>query len=44
MKQLGCKASKVVGDGWGGSVIGIIEDAKAEKTIEFIMDEYYLNK
>ncbi|KAL4487577.1 hypothetical protein ABPG72_017366 [Tetrahymena utriculariae] len=44
MKELGCKSTKVIGDGWGGSVIGIVEESKADKIIEFIMDGYYSNK
>ncbi|EGR33578.1 hypothetical protein IMG5_048810, partial [Ichthyophthirius multifiliis] len=44
MTQLGCKCTKVIGEGWGGSVLGIVEKEKGDKIVEFIMNEYYCAK
>ncbi|KRX01671.1 Ribosomal protein S5 domain 2-type fold [Pseudocohnilembus persalinus] len=44
MKQLGCQGAKILGKGWDGLVIGLVQESKVEKTLEFLMDEYYLKK
>lgn len=36
MVKYGCSAVKIVGCGWGGLLIGLIPQAKADKAIEFI--------
>ena len=41
MKKLGCKATKVIGNGWGGSVVGIVEDELGDQVVGMVMEEYY---
>lgn len=43
-EQNGVLGCKMIGDGWGGYFAGLIQRIKAQKTIERIIDDYFLDQ